>query len=60
MNHTFNIIGIDPGTNTGIAVYTIDTNFNILNIDTYTILLNNYVNDDNTVDSLYNLNVHLL
>ena len=44
MNHTFNIIGIDPGTNTGIAVYTIDTNFNILNIDTYTILLNNYVN----------------
>ena len=49
MNHTFNIIGIDPGTNTGIAVYTIDTNFNILNIDTYTILLNNYVNEDNTV-----------
>ena len=49
MNHTFNIIGIDPGTNTGIAVYTIDTNFNILNIDTYTILLNKWKNGEYVV-----------
>ena len=54
MNHTFNIIGIDPGTNTGIAVYTIDTNFNILNIDTYTILLNKTF--ETIITNLNNLN----
>lgn len=47
MNHTSNIriLGIDPGTNTGICIMEITENLEIINIDTFTINLNNYILD---------------
>lgn len=34
-----NIIGIDPGTNTGVSVITIDDNFNVIDLKTYCLVL---------------------
>ena len=41
------IIGIDPGNNLGIAVYTIDAvTLEILKIDNIMLVLNNYIPDE--------------
>lgn len=52
MNNLFNIIGIDPGNNLGISIYTINSlDYSIVNISTliykldyYNISCNNYIN----------------
>ena len=51
MNLTYNddifyIIGVDPGTKTGVAVYGIDKDFNIKSITPYTIYLDSYVDTE--------------
>lgn len=52
---TFNIIGIDPGTNTGVSVYTISLpNYEIVNIDTRLYLLKNLVPDEDEYSNFYN------
>lgn len=47
MNHTSNIIimGIDPGTNTGISIIEMTQEYEIIKIDTFSINLNNYIVD---------------
>ncbi len=47
MNHTSNIriLGIDPGTNTGICIMEITEHLEIIKIDTFTLNLNNYILD---------------
>lgn len=53
MNHTSNnirILGIDPGTNTGLSIIEATENLEIISINTYTIDLNNYI-----IDTLSNL-----
>lgn len=47
MNHTSNIIilGIDPGTNTGISIMEITESLEIVKIDTFSINLSNYIID---------------
>lgn len=43
----FNIIGIDPGNNLGIAIYTIDPeDFKIVKIENIMLVLNNYITDE--------------
>lgn len=42
MEENFNIIGIDPGNNLGISVFTLDTNLNIKNIITHFMCLEDY------------------
>lgn len=39
---TFNIIGIDPGNNLGVSVFTLDTNLNIKSITTHFRFLEDY------------------
>lgn len=47
MNDTIRILGIDPGNNIGITIYTLDAmTLEILSIETRTIILDNYVHDD--------------
>ena len=46
MNLTFKIFGIDPGTNTGISIYELDENFNILSLETVNVDLNIFVDND--------------
>lgn len=48
MNHTSNInmLGIDPGTNTGIAVYELTNELEIIKINTFTFDLNKYIDLD--------------
>lgn len=48
MNHTsnFHILGIDPGTNTGVAVFEVNKQLEIISIKTYDINLNKYVDDE--------------
>lgn len=49
---TFNILAIDPGNNIGISVLTINAiTFEIVNIETSTYILSNYINDE-TDDTL--------
>ena len=47
MNHTSNIIilGIDPGTNTGISIMELTESLEIVKIDTFSINLSNYIID---------------
>lgn len=45
MNHTFKVIGIDPGTNTGMAIFEVDSEFSIVNVTTVNCNLNTYIND---------------
>lgn len=53
MIETFKIIGIDPGTNTGISIYTIALpTFEIINIETKLYVLKNLVPDP-TEDTIY-------
>lgn len=43
--NTFNIVGIDPGNNLGVSILTIEyknNNFNIINVDAKTYVLDNY------------------
>lgn len=48
MNHTsnFNLIGIDPGTNTGISVFEVNTQLELVNIKTFDINLNKYADEN--------------
>ena len=50
-NEFFYLIGIDPGSNTGVAIYKIATDtLSILEISTFTVVLSNYVaNPDNEI-----------
>ena len=47
MNHTSNIriLGIDPGTNTGLSIIELTEDLEIVKIDTFTLDLNNYILD---------------
>jgi len=42
----FNIIGIDPGNNTGIAIYTLNDKLEIVNVSTHTIKLSDVVSHE--------------
>ena len=42
INNTYTIIGIDPGGNTGISVMSLDDEFNIKDIEPYTLKLDEY------------------
>ena len=51
MIETFKIIGIDPGTNTGVSIYTLALpNFEIINIETRLYILKNLVLDPDPMD----------
>lgn len=51
MIETFKIIGIDPGTNTGVSIYTLALpNFEIINIETRLYILKNLVLDPDPTD----------
>ena len=39
-------MGVDPGTNTGVSIYEVDCDLNIVSVETYTIDLNMYVDQD--------------
>lgn len=48
MNHTSNIyiFGIDPGTNTGVSVFELDVDLNVISVETHTLNLNLYADPD--------------
>lgn len=53
MQDTFNIIGIDPGNNLGVSIFTIDSiNYNICNIETRTYVLNRLIEEENSLNRL--------
>lgn len=61
--NSFTILGIDPGTNTGVSIYTLDNDtFEIIDIFSYTIWLNNLINPLGNVrrDRLFELKNKIL
>lgn len=42
----FNLVAVDPGSNTGVAIYSLDpVTLSIVSVDTFTYALNNYVSE---------------
>lgn len=53
MNSTYNIIGTDPGGHLGVSILTVDSNtLQILSVNSLTITLDRYVENDNMIDKL--------
>jgi Holliday junction resolvasome RuvABC endonuclease subunit len=60
MNETFRIVSIDPGTNIGISIMTIDCiTFEVVAIETRVVTLNNYTYADDSSDRLLEKLIHL-